>query len=152
VALVALIILLPWLSAVALLWFRPMLGRDIWRWALLPPAASFLIALSFVSSVARHESFLYALSWFPDLGVNLAFWIDGLSVFFTLLIAGIGLLISSYSPYFLAPAVQLGRYFAYLMLFMGAMLGVVLSANLITLLVFWELTSISSLEVQWGHT
>ncbi|HSF30735.1 MAG TPA: hydrogen gas-evolving membrane-bound hydrogenase subunit E [Candidatus Tectomicrobia bacterium] len=143
-ALVALIILLPWLGAVALPCLRPILGRRTGRWALLPPAASFLITLTFVSAVSRQQSLLYTLPWFPGLGVNLAFWIDGLSVFFALLIAGMGLLITWYSYYYLDPSERLGRYFAYLMLFMGAMLGIVLSANLITLLVFWELTSISS--------
>jgi multicomponent Na+:H+ antiporter subunit A len=153
VALVAFIILLPWLGAVGLLWLRPRLGRHIGRWALLPPAASFLLTLTFVSSVARHKSLLYVLPWFPDLGVNLSFWLDGLSVFFALLIAGIGLLITWYSHYYLDPSERLGRYFAYLMFFMGAMLGVVLSANLITLLVFWELTSISSfLLIGFWHT
>jgi NADH:ubiquinone oxidoreductase subunit 5 (subunit L)/multisubunit Na+/H+ antiporter MnhA subunit len=153
VARVAFIILLPWLGAVALPCLRPILGRHIGRWALLPPAASFLLTLTFVSSVARHQSLLYALPWFPDLGVNLTFWIDGLSVFFALLIAGIGLLITWYSQYYLDPSERLGQYFAYLMLFMGAMLGVVLSANLITLLVFWELTSVCSfLLIGFWHT
>jgi multicomponent Na+:H+ antiporter subunit A len=144
VALVALIIILPWLGSAVLPGLRPILGRHIGHWALLPPAASFLITLSFVPSVGRDQSFLYALPWFPALGVNFSLWIDGLSVFFALLIAGIGLLITWYSHYYLAPSERQGRYFAYLLLFMGAMLGLVLSANLITLFVFWELTSISS--------
>jgi multicomponent Na+:H+ antiporter subunit A len=153
VALVALIILLPWVGAVAFPCLRPILGRHIGRWALLPPAASFLITLTFVASVSRHQSFLYTVPWFRDLGVNLSFWIDGLSVFFALLIAGIGLLITWYSHYYLDSSERLGRYFAYLMFFMGAMLGLVLSANLITLFVFWELTSISSfLLIGFWHT
>jgi multicomponent Na+:H+ antiporter subunit A len=144
VALVALIILLPWLGAAVLPCVRPILGRHIGSWALLPPAASFLISLTFVSSVSRHQSVLYVLPWFPGLGVNFSLWIDGLSLFFALLITGIGLLITWYSRYYLDPAERQGRYFAYLLFFMGAMLGLVLSANLITLVVFWELTSISS--------
>ncbi|HEX9867390.1 MAG TPA: hydrogen gas-evolving membrane-bound hydrogenase subunit E [Candidatus Tectomicrobia bacterium] len=141
---VALIILLPWLGAAVLPCVRSMLGRHIGSWALLPAAASFLIALTYVSSVSRHQSVFYVLPWFPELGVNFSLWIDGLSLFFVLLIAGIGLLITWYSRYYLGPSERQGRYFAYLLLFMGAMLGLVLSANLITLFVFWELTSISS--------
>jgi multicomponent K+:H+ antiporter subunit A len=94
--------------------------------------------------VSRGQSFLYTLPWFPELGVNFSLWIDGLSLFFALLIAGMGLLITWYSHYYLDPSERQGRYFAYLLLFMGAMLGLVLSANLITLFVFWELTSLSS--------
>ena len=143
-ALVALIILLPWFGAAALPCFRRILGRHLGRWALLPAAASFLITLSFVPSVSHGQDFLYALPWFPGLGVNFSLWVDGLSVLFALLIAGMGLLITWYSYYYLGPAERQSRYFAYLLLFMGAMLGLVLSANLITLFVFWELTSISS--------
>jgi NADH:ubiquinone oxidoreductase subunit 5 (subunit L)/multisubunit Na+/H+ antiporter MnhA subunit len=67
-----------------------------------------------------------------------------LSVFFALLIAGMGLLITWYSHYYLDALERQSRFYAYLLCFMGAMLGLVLSANLITLFVFWELTSISS--------
>ena len=86
----------------------------------------------------------YALPWFPTLGVNFSLWIDGLSLFFALLIAGMGLLITWYSHYYLDPTERQVRFYAYLLCFMGAMLGLVLSANLLTLFVFWELTSISS--------
>jgi NADH:ubiquinone oxidoreductase subunit 5 (subunit L)/multisubunit Na+/H+ antiporter MnhA subunit len=144
VALVALIILLPWFGAAVLPCLRPRLGRHFGSWALLPPAASFLIAFSFVSSVSSHQSVIYVLPWFPELGVNFSLWIDGLSLLFVLLITAMGFLITWYSRYYLSPADRQGRYFTYLLLFMGAMLGLVLSANLITLFVFWELTSISS--------
>jgi NADH:ubiquinone oxidoreductase subunit 5 (subunit L)/multisubunit Na+/H+ antiporter MnhA subunit len=103
VALVALIILLPWLGAAALPCVRPILGRHIGSRALLPPAASFLIALTLMSSVSYHQRVLDVLPCFTGLGVKLSLWIDGLSVFFALLIAGIGLLITWYSRYHLAP-------------------------------------------------
>jgi multicomponent Na+:H+ antiporter subunit A len=144
VALVALIILLPWLGSALLPCLRSVPGRHVGRWALLPPAASFLLTLTFVPAVSRGQSYLYSLPWFPALGVNLSLWIDGLSVFFALLISGIGLLITWYSHYYLVPSDQRERFFAYLLLFMGSMLGLVLSANLLALFVFWELTSISS--------
>jgi NADH:ubiquinone oxidoreductase subunit 5 (subunit L)/multisubunit Na+/H+ antiporter MnhA subunit len=98
VALVVLIILFPWLGSVVLPCLRRILGRQIGRWALLPTAASFLITLTFVPSVTRHPDSLYALPWFPALGVNLSLWLDGLSVFFTLLVSGIGLLIMWLPP------------------------------------------------------
>lgn len=141
---VTLIIFLPWLGAAVLLCLRSRLGRHVGSWALLPPAGSFLISLTFVPSVSRGQSVVHVVPWFPELGVNFSLWIDALSVLFSLLIAGTGLLITWYSRYYLDPSERQGRYFAYLLLFMGAMLGLVLSANLITLVVFWELTSISS--------
>ena len=143
-ALVALIFLLPWLGAALLPYLRPLLGRHLGRWALVPPAASFLITLTFVTSTSHDLGVRYTVPRFPMLGVNFSLWIDGLSVIFALLIAGMGLLITWYSHYSLDPSERQGRFQAYLLCFMGAMLGLVLSANLLTLFVFWELTSISS--------
>jgi multicomponent Na+:H+ antiporter subunit A len=144
VALVALIFLLPWFGAALIPYLRPFLGRHVGRVALAPPAASFLVTLSSVSSTSHDQEVIYTLPWFRVLGVNFSLWIDGLSVFFALLIAGMGLLITWYSYYYLDPTERHGRFYAYLLCFMGAMLGLVLSANLLTLFVFWELTSISS--------
>jgi multicomponent Na+:H+ antiporter subunit A len=144
VALVALIFLLPWFGAALIPYLRPFLGRHVGRVALVPPAASFLVTLSFVSSTSHDQEVIYTLPWFRVLGVNFSLWVDGLSVFFALLIAGMGLLITWYSYYYLDPTERHGRFYAYLLCFMGAMLGLVLSANLLTLFVFWELTSISS--------
>ena len=143
-ALVVLIFLLPWLGAVLLPCLRPLLGRHLGHGALVPPAASFLITLTFVTSISPDSGVRYTLPWFPTLGVSFSFWLDGLSVFFALLITGMGLLITWYSHYYLAPTERQSRFYAYLLCFMGAMLGLVLSANLLTLFVFWELTSISS--------
>jgi multicomponent K+:H+ antiporter subunit A len=91
--------------------------------------------------------------WVPGLGLNLAFRLDGLSLLFAGLILGIGLLIVLYARYYLSERDSMGRFYSYLMLFMGSMLGIVLSENLIQLLVFWELTSLSSflLISYWQH-
>ena len=82
--------------------------------------------------------------WLTELGLDLSFRLDGLSFLFALLILGIGLLVILYARYYLAKQEPMGRFFAYLLLFMGAMLGVVLSENLLLMLMFWELTSLSS--------
>ena len=91
--------------------------------------------------------------WIPALGLNLAFRLDGLSLLFAGLILGIGLLIVLYARYYLSERDSMGRFYSYLMLFMGSMLGIVLSENLIQLLIFWELTSLSSflLISYWQH-
>jgi len=90
------------------------------------------------------ETVIQRLAWIPAAGLDLVFRLDGLGLLFALLILGIGLLVILYANYYLADADSLGRLYAYLLLFMGSMLGVVLSENLIQLLIFWELTSLSS--------
>jgi multicomponent Na+:H+ antiporter subunit A len=122
-------------------------------WALIPAAAIFAAALYVLPTIVRGTSHYITLAWFPTLGVDLSLWIDGLSLLFVLLIAGMGLLIIWYTRYYLAPGEALTRFLIYLLLFMGAMLGMVLSANLLVLLVFWELTSITSyLLIGFWHT
>ncbi|MFZ0107226.1 MAG: monovalent cation/H+ antiporter subunit A, partial [Thiobacillus sp.] len=91
--------------------------------------------------------------WMPALGLNLYFRLDGLALLFAGLILGIGLLIVLYARYYLSERDSMGRFYSYMMLFMGSMLGIVLSENLIQLLIFWELTSLSSflLISYWQH-
>lgn len=85
-----------------------------------------------------------AYPWVPTLGVNLSFMVDGLSLAFALIVSGVGLLIVVYAGGYMAGDPQLARFYLYLFLFMSAMLGLVLADNLVTLFVFWELTSITS--------
>ena len=92
-------------------------------------------------------------TWVPSLGLNITFRLDGLSLMFAGLILFIGLCIVLYAAYYLAPEDSTPKFFSLMMLFMAAMLGIVLSDNLLVLVVFWELTSISSflLVGYWGH-
>lgn len=83
-------------------------------------------------------------AWIPQLGLNFSLMADGLSLLFALLITGIGTIVFTFATAYLGPNENRRRFFSYLLLFMSAMLGVVLSGNLISLFVFWELTSISS--------
>jgi multicomponent K+:H+ antiporter subunit A len=83
-------------------------------------------------------------SWLPGADLNLALRLDGLSLLFTLLIQGIGLLIVLYAHYYLPAAAPQRRFYALFLLFAGAMQGMVLAENLLVLVVFWEITSISS--------
>ena len=82
--------------------------------------------------------------WISAIGLEIAFRFDGLGMLFAYLIVGIGLLVILYARYYLKPEDATGRFYAFLLLFMGSMLGVVLSENLLLLLVFWELTSLVS--------
>ena len=83
-------------------------------------------------------------AWVDSLGMNLSFYLDGLSLLFALLITGIGALVLVYAAGYLKDHSQLGRFYGFLLMFMASMLGVVLADNTLCLFLFWELTSISS--------
>ncbi len=118
-------------------------ARAGWLLAVAPLAA-FARLLSQLPEVASGGVVTERFSWVPALGVELAFRLDGLSMLFALLITGIGALIVLYAGAYLAGHPQLGRFYAYLLGFMAAMLGLVLADDLIAMFVFWELTSVSS--------
>ncbi|MFB6745379.1 Na+/H+ antiporter subunit A [Bacillus subtilis] len=91
------------------------------------------------------ETLRSVLEWIPSLGINFTVYIDGLGLLFALLITGIGSLVTLYSIFYLSKEKeQLGPFYVYLLMFMGAMLGVVLVDNVMVLYMFWELTSLSS--------
>lgn len=92
------------------------------------------------------------LPWLPEWGLDLAFRFDGLGMLFAVLILGIGELIILYGAYYMPRKDGLGRLFGTLLVFAGAMLGIVLSENLLLLVIFWEITSITSfLLVAYKH-
>ncbi|BFM49804.1 monovalent cation/H+ antiporter subunit A [Marinomonas sp. THO17] len=117
------------------------------------PALTLLLVLAYAGDIFQGERFQAILPWIPTIGLNLSFRLDGLALLFAILILGIGLLIILYARYYLSAQDSIGKFYAYLILFMFAMLGVVLSNNLIQIWFFWELTSISSflLISFWGH-
>ena len=122
------------------------LGRHT-GWAIsLIPLFIFVSIFLHVGQVAGGEVLFAQLSWVPSLGVELAFRLDGFSLLFALLITGIGTLVTIYAGAYFAekPSGELGRFLSLIMLFMTAMLGTVLSDNLIVMFVFWELTSLAS--------
>ncbi|MGY0694311.1 Na+/H+ antiporter subunit A [Virgibacillus sp. FSP13] len=105
----------------------------------------FIIFLYFIQFIGSDFSpIAKTYKWIPSLGINLNFYLDGLSLLFVLLISGIGALVVLYSIYYLDKTERLGHFYVYLLMFMAAMLGVVLSDNVFVLYTFWELTSISS--------
>ncbi|RDL42627.1 monovalent cation/H+ antiporter subunit A [Marinomonas piezotolerans] len=117
------------------------------------PALALFLVLELAPAILGGERFTTSIPWVPSIGLELAFRLDGLALLFSFLILGIGLLIILYARYYLSEKDNIGKFFSYLILFMFAMLGVVMSDNLIQIWVFWELTSISSflLISFWGH-
>src|SRR5690606_26570936 len=102
------------------------------------------LLMSHVPAVLRGEVVQVGWAWLPGLGLNVSFFLDGLGLLFAGLILGIGLLIIIYARCYLSPDDPMGVFYAYLLLFQGAMVSIVLSDNVLLLLVFWELTSLSS--------
>ncbi|WP_438464099.1 monovalent cation/H+ antiporter subunit A [Marinomonas sp. PE14-40] len=120
--------------------------------AILPFIALLLVA-EMTPDVLNGVNHYAAAQWIPLLNLNIAFRLDGLSLLFSILILGIGLLVILYARYYLSPKDSIGKFYSFLMLFMFSMLGVALSDNLLQMWMFWELTSISSflLISFWGH-
>ncbi|MFW5707603.1 MAG: proton-conducting transporter membrane subunit, partial [Bacteroidota bacterium] len=114
-----------------------------WVYALWP-FAGFLYYLSLLPSINQGSIIEESYTWLPALGINFSFYVDGFSMLFSLLVLGIGTFILVYAGYYMRPYPMKGRFMGYLLLFMTAMQGIVVSGNLITMFVFWELTSISS--------
>ena len=149
----ALIVLIPFIGAL----LPPLAirgGRNICTAVTATATAlSLLLLLTTVPAVYSGEVPSSSISWVPSLGLSFSFFVDGLGLFFATLILGIGLLIILYARFYLSRADPMGRFFCYLLLFQGAMVGIVLSDNILLLVVFWELTSISSFLLigYWYH-
>jgi len=129
-------------------------GRNVCAFSVaILPAWSLILVIMYAGDIFDGESIRQSIEWIPAMGLDLSFRLDGLSLLFLLLILGIGLLVILYARYYLSLNDSMGRFYAYLILFMSAMVGIVISNNLIQLWVFWELTSISSflLISFWSH-
>jgi len=117
--------------------------RMTWFASLLP-ISLFVYFSSFAKPIMNGEVFNFFTAWVPSLHINLDFRLDNLALLFTLLITGIGSIVFLYSIQYMKGHPKLMRFYVFLSIFMGAMLGLVTSNNIITLFIFWELTSISS--------
>ncbi|MBJ3763234.1 monovalent cation/H+ antiporter subunit A [Maribius pontilimi] len=148
-----LIVALPFLGALL-----PGLMNQAGRQACF--TATFLVTLLATLGLATHVPAVMAgevitakLDWLPGLGMNVNLFLDPLGLMFAGLILVIGLLIIAYARAYLSRKDNMGEFFTYLLLFQGAMVGIVLSDNVLMLLVFWELTSLSSFLLigYWKH-
>jgi len=86
----------------------------------------------------------YAVEWVPTLNLEFSLRMDGFAWMFAMLVSGVGFLVVLYARYYMSPTDPVPRFFSFLLAFMGSMLGIVLSGNLIQLVFFWELTSLFS--------
>ncbi|MEH6989089.1 Na+/H+ antiporter subunit A [Cytobacillus firmus] len=140
-------VLIPFLFAIIVPFiYRVFTPRIHTGWFVLSvPSVIFLYFLRCIPVISNGETIFISVPWIPSYGINYTTYIDGLSLVFGLVITGIGSLVVLYSIYYMSKLKEtLHNFYVYLLLFMGAMLGLVFSDNILVLYVFWELTSISS--------
>lgn len=106
--------------------------------------AALLIAISRFDELGAGQMVLTRYEWLPLFGLDFIMRMDGLAWLFSIMVLGIGLLVILYARYYMSKRDPVARFYAYMLAFMGSMMGVVLSGNLIQLVVFWELTSLTS--------
>ena len=152
-SLLALIVALPFTGAViAALLPHNARNAEAWLAGGIALAGLVLTAGTF-PKIADGGAIRQTIEWIPSLGLSLTFRLDGFAWLFSILITGIGLLVVIYARYYMSPKDPVARFYAFLLAFMGSMLGLVLSGNLIMLGVFWELTSVFSFLLigYWHH-
>ena len=143
-ALLILVLSLPFVAGLCCLFF-PTNARN-----LSASLATFVGVVGFAAAIALYPHvqdgavLRYAIPWAPSLRIDLGLRMDGFAWLFVALITGIGALVTLYARVYMSPEDPVPRFFGYLLAFMGSMLGIVLSANLIQLVFFWEMTSLFS--------
>ncbi len=135
---------LPFAMALAIALFRTASRSTIAWMAASAPVLGLLVLAWLTPAVQAGDVPQSSYDWIPRIGLYFTLRLDGLAWMFAGLVLGIGALIVMYARYYLSSEDSPRRFFSYLLLFMGAMLGMVIAGNLLLLVVFWELTSISS--------
>ncbi|RSF00005.1 monovalent cation/H+ antiporter subunit A [Achromobacter aegrifaciens] len=112
-----------------------------------------VLVISLYPEVANGGVVRFDMPWAPALGLQFTLRMDGYAWLFALIVSGMGALVVLYARYYMSPEDPVPRFFSFFQAFMAAMLGVVLSGNLIQLVMFWEMTSLASfmLIAYWHH-
>ncbi|CDZ53738.1 putative monovalent cation/H+ antiporter subunit A [Neorhizobium galegae] len=135
---------LPFIAAVLAPVLTRLLGDRAASVLALAPALAFAHFCTFLPEIAAGEVVTGGYAWAPSFNLSFSWFLDGLSLTFALLITGIGTLIVLYSGGYMKGHEGQGRFMAFILAFMGAMLGLVVSDSFLMLFVYWELTSITS--------
>src|SRR6478672_6904223 len=142
--LLTILIVLPFVGSVLAATFRPNArNSEAWLAGGVALVCLILTAAAFPAIVER-GAIRSDVEWIPTLGLSFSLRLDGFAWMFAMLVTGIGFLVVLYARYYMSPTDPVPRFFSLLLAFMGAMLGIVLSGNLIQLVFFWELTSLFS--------
>lgn len=149
----SLIVLLPFAGSLIAA-CMPQTARKVEAWlAGLVALACAVGVISYFPAIANGEVIETTIPWVSSLGLDLVWRLDGFAWLFAMIVTVMGGLIVLYARYYLSPQDPAPRFFSFFLAFMGSMLGVVLSGNIIQLVIFWELTSLSSfmLIAYWHH-
>ncbi|AVC42971.1 monovalent cation/H+ antiporter subunit A [Achromobacter xylosoxidans] len=127
-------------------------NAEAWLAGIIALACAVLVA-SLYPQVAGGGVIRVDMPWAPALGLQFTLRMDGYAWLFALIVSGMGALVVLYARYYMSPEDPVPRFFSFFQAFMAAMLGVVLSGNLIQLVMFWEMTSLASfmLIAYWHH-
>jgi len=136
-------VLLPFLGALIATMLPQSARLEAWVAGAVALLTLVMVILGFGSTAAGRIP-RFELPWVPELGLSLVLRMDGFAAAFAMMVSGIGFLIVLYARYYMSPDDPIPRFFAFLLAFMGSMMGLVLSGNLIQLVFFWELTSLFS--------
>ncbi|MET3589085.1 multicomponent K+:H+ antiporter subunit A [Bartonella silvatica] len=152
-AILILLVLLPFGGSAVIGFFRSTAKNNEAWFAGAVALFALLFTIMLYPAVCGNCVVRLDISWLSEWGVNFILRMDGLSWLFCLLITGIGLLVVVYARYYMDPSDSVPRFFSFFLAFMGSMMGIVLSGNLIFLVIFWELTSIFSFLLigYWYH-
>ena len=134
----------PMVAGAAAPLFPALVKRYLGIFAAAVMASLFGLALTQLPKSFGEDTLSFSYPWVPELGVNLSFILDGYSLLFVLLITGIGTLIFLYSQRYMGHHTHSLKFYCWMLIFAGSMLGLVTSANLIVMYLFWEMTTISS--------
>ncbi|WP_154715896.1 monovalent cation/H+ antiporter subunit A [Sterolibacterium denitrificans] len=148
-----LILSLPFLGSLCAA-FLPANARNAEAWLAGAVALAItLVIIDLYPQVSAAGVLRFDLPWAPVLGLDISLRMDGYAWLFALLVSGMGLLVVVYARYYMSPDDPVPRFFSFFLAFMGAMLGVVLSGHLIQMVMFWEMTSLTSfmLIAYWHH-
>ena len=127
-------------------------NREAWLAGLIALVGTVQAALLY-PEITHGGVITHQITWFPEYGLNLILRMDGLAWIFSLLITSIGMLVALYARYYMSPEDPVPRFFSFLLAFMGSMLGVIMSGNILQIVFFWELTSLVSFLLigYWHH-
>ena len=127
-------------------------NREAWLAGAVALGGAVAMAMQY-PAIAAGEVLRYEAQWLPSLGLDFVVRVDGFAWMFAMLVLLIGLLVVVYARYYMSPSDPVPRFFAFFLAFMGSMLGIVLSGNLVQLALFWELTSLVSFLLigYWHH-
>ncbi|MCL7475128.1 MAG: DUF4040 domain-containing protein [ANME-2 cluster archaeon] len=142
--LIMLAIFIPFIFAFLVPVASKLLKQRIGWFAVATAILTMSLILKIMPIIIHGDTIFGEITWLPTAGLTFNVYADGLSTLIGLLASGIGVIIMTYSIGYMSTKEDLPRYYQYLLLFMGSMIGMVFSANTIQLFIFWELTSITS--------